>query len=69
MRNHQQIIDAAGGITKLAETLALDPNTVKAWRKGNSIPGRYWAEIEDAGFASVRELADSAKAPVAKRVA
>lgn len=69
MRTHQDIIDDAGGTTKLAETLALDPNTVKAWRKGNSIPGRYWAEIEDNSFATVRELADSAKAPVAKRVA
>lgn len=69
MRTHQAIIDAAGGTTKLAETLSLDPNTVKAWRKGDSIPGRYWAEIEDAGIATVRELADAAKAPVAKRVA
>lgn len=69
MRTHQDIISDAGGVAKLADTLALDPNTVKAWRKGSSIPGRYWAEIEDAGIATVRELADSAKAPVAKRVA
>lgn len=55
--SHRGIITRNGGPAKLARLIAVDPNTVKAWNRLDSIPAPHWQAITDAGAASLDELA------------
>lgn len=58
MRTHAEIIDRP---TRFARALDADPNTVKAWKRNNSIPAAHWAKVKRAGLATLEELADAAE--------
>lgn len=58
MRTHQQIINDAGGVSGVAQVTGVSANTVKQWRRLDSIPAPYWRTIADHGFATLDELAD-----------
>lgn len=60
MRSHGQIINEVG-ISKTAETLGLQPGTVKQWKRGDSIPAGYWKALRDHGLATLEELAAAAE--------
>ncbi len=70
--SHRDIIDRAGGpaatskaispIEEAASRLPVDANTVKAWKRQNSIPGAYWQAFRDADLATLSELAAAAAA-------
>ena len=62
MRHFTQIIRDAGGPTALAKAVGEDPNTVHAWRRGDSIPAPRWNAVVSAGLATLQELADAAEA-------
>lgn len=59
--SHRGIIERAGGSTALGAKIEVDPNTVKAWKRTDSIPAGYWRVLVDEGLASFRELADYAE--------
>lgn len=58
--SHSGIIDREGGSTAFARRIDEDPNKVKAWKRGDSIPAPYWAAVVDAGMATLEELAEGA---------
>lgn len=60
MRTHDQIIAAAGGVAATAKAITVDANTVKQWKRSNSIPAPHWKAVSDAGLATLEELADAA---------
>jgi hypothetical protein len=70
--SHRDIIDRAGGpaatsraislIEEAASRPAIDANTVKAWKRADSIPGAYWQAFRDADLATLNELASAAAA-------
>jgi hypothetical protein len=59
MSDHKAIIVRSGGSTVLGQRIGVVENTVKAWKRNNSIPGSYWKAIVDAGLASYGELAEA----------
>lgn len=61
MRTHQQIIEAGGGPSAVARSINADPNTVKAWKRSDSIPAPWWAAIAGASLATLEELAVAAE--------
>ena len=63
---HSGIIERADGPAALARAIGQDPNTVKAWKRNDSIPAPHWQAIADKGVATLQELAEAA---AAKRVA
>lgn len=58
--SHQAVIERAGGPAKFARAIGADPNTVKAWKRLNSIPAPHWAAVAGAHLATLTELADAA---------
>jgi len=62
MLSHAQIIDRAGGPSKVGRAIAADPNTAKQWRRNDSIPAPYWEAMVKAEFATLDELAEAAAA-------
>jgi hypothetical protein len=62
MRTHQQIINDAGGPAAVARAVNADPGTAKQWRRLNSIPATYWAEVARQKIATLDELAAGAEA-------
>jgi hypothetical protein len=61
---HSDLIDRAGGPAKVGALLEppVDGNTVKAWKRNDSIPGPYWQAFADANLATLEELAAAAEA-------
>lgn len=59
---HADIIEAAGGASALARAIGADPNTVKQWKRGDSIPAPYWQSIAEADIATLTQLAEAAAA-------
>lgn len=61
---HSDLIDRAGGPAKVGSLLnpAVDGNTVKAWKRNDSVPGPYWQAFADANLATLEELAAAAEA-------
>lgn len=57
---HRDMIDRAGGIAELGRKIGVDPNTVKAWKRLDSIPAAYWARLSREGVATLTELAEAA---------
>lgn len=49
----------AGGVSSLAKITGVSANTVKQWRRVDSIPAPYWRIIADHGVATLDELADA----------
>jgi len=70
--SHRDIIDRGEGSTAVARKISeieeangrqpVDPNTAKAWKRTDSIPGIYWQAFVDAGLATLEELAAAAAA-------
>lgn len=60
MRTHRAIIEDAGGQTVVGRLLGVDGNTVKQWKRSDSIPGPYWREFARHGLATLEELAEAA---------
>jgi hypothetical protein len=60
MRTHEQIIIDAGGPTRLAKLIGIEPGKAKQWRRNSSIPGPYWAALTAAKVAKLDELAHAA---------
>lgn len=58
--SHQAIIERVGGSAALGRLIEVDPNTVKAWKRLNSIPAPYWHAIASAEVATLDELAEAA---------
>lgn len=58
--SHQAIIKRNGGSAALGRLIEVDPNTVKAWKRLNSIPAAYWHAIANAKAATLDELAEAA---------
>lgn len=54
---HLDIINKAGGVAAVQRALGLPRERVAAWKRSRSIPGRYWAALEEAGISDVSELA------------
>ena len=61
MRTHQQIIDDAGGPSTMDRAAGAKSGTAKQWKRLNSIPAPYWAEIARQGLATLEELAAGAE--------
>lgn len=59
MRTHRDIIKDAKA-TKVAKRFNIEPGTVHAWVRSDSIPGGYWPAFAEAGFATLDELAAAA---------
>jgi hypothetical protein len=61
---HAELIDRAGGPAKTGASLEppVDGNTVKGWKRNDSIPGPYWQAFADANLATLEELAAAAEA-------
>lgn len=62
MQTHTDIIKRAGGATELGRRIGVDPNTVHAWKRANSIPAAYWRGIAEEQIATLDQLADAAAA-------
>jgi hypothetical protein len=61
---HGELIDRGGGPAKVGASLdpPVDGNTVKGWKRNDSIPGPYWQGFADARIATLEELAAAAEA-------
>ncbi len=64
MISHAEIIGRNGGISKFGHRIGVDPNTVKPWKRLNSIPCAYWRRIVGLGLASYDELGQWAEQKV-----
>ncbi len=62
MRTHLDIIKDAGGPTELGRTIGVDPNTVHAWVRAESIPAAHYVSVVHAEIATFEELAVAAAA-------
>lgn len=60
---HGDLIERAGGPAKVGASLEppVDGNTVKGWKRNDSIPGPYWNAFADARIATLEELAAAAE--------
>lgn len=58
--DHAGIIERAGGPAAFARKIDRDPNTVKAWKRLNSIPAAHWQAVADGSLATLNELAAAA---------
>ena len=60
---HGDLIDRGGGPAKVGASLdpPVDGNTVKGWKRNDSVPGPYWQAFADARIATLEELAAAAE--------
>lgn len=58
--SHRSIIARNGGPSALGKMISVDPNTVKAWNRLDSIPAPHWQSIASARAATLAELAAAA---------
>lgn len=58
---HAEIIKQAG-FRQISNVTGVKHRTVKSWRERNSIPGKVWAALAEAGIASLETLAEGARA-------
>lgn len=58
--SHRAIIARNGGPAALGRRIDIDPNTVKAWNRLDSIPAAHWQAIAGAEAATLDELAAAA---------
>lgn len=56
MRDHNQIIDDAGGDEKVAAELDVPLNTVRAWKQRKRISHTRWADFSARGWATFEEI-------------
>lgn len=62
MRSHAQIIAAAGGYRALAAKLGLSAERVRFWERRKAIPPTHWVDVAGAKVATLKELAEAARA-------
>jgi hypothetical protein len=62
--SHRDIIARNNGPAALGRMINVDPNTVKAWNRLDSIPAAHWRAIAEAEAATLDELAAAAAAKV-----
>lgn len=65
--SHKGIIARNGGPASVGRKINIDPNTVKAWNRLDSIPAAHWQAMSDAGAASLDELAQAAARKATER--
>ena len=60
---HAELIDRGGGPAKVGASIdpPVDGNTVKGWKRNDSVPGPYWQSFADARIATLEELAAAAE--------
>jgi hypothetical protein len=58
--SHRMIIERAGGPAALGRSIQVDSNTVKSWKRLDSIPSAYWQAIALADIATLEEMAFAA---------
>lgn len=54
---HSEIIIKSGGIKVCSDKLNMPYVRVAAWKNNNSIPARYWHEMQECGISTIEELA------------
>lgn len=57
MRDHSQIIEAAGGDDAVATALDIPLNTVRAWKQRNRISHTRWSDFVARNWTTFEELA------------
>lgn len=55
-RTHRQVIEEAGGATKLGGKIAISPRLVQSWKQRSSIPSTHWPEVIAACGVMIEEL-------------
>ena len=60
-RTHRQVIEDAGGSTRLAIRLALSPSVVGGWKRRSNIPSGHWPEVIPACGVMIEELQAAAQ--------
>ena len=65
LSSHKAIIVRNGGPASLGRKINVDPNTVKAWKRLDSIPAPHWHALAEANAATLDELAEAAARKVA----
>ena len=60
MRNHSDIVRAAGGPEEVALSFGVSRHTVRSWIQRDSIPADQWTAFADRQIASLEELAGAA---------
>lgn len=58
--SHRAIIARNNGPAAVGRLIGVDPNTVKAWNRNDSIPAAHWHAVAGAGLATLDELAEAA---------
>ena len=64
-RTHGQIVKDAGRDPEVADAIGAKSHQVRDWRLRNSIPKEWWNLFAEHGYATLKELADSADIRVA----
>ena len=57
---HSELIIERGGIKVWSEKLVMPYSRIAAWKHQDSIPGKYWKQVQDAGLSTFDELAEAA---------
>lgn len=60
MKPHSQII-AGADAAKLADLCGVSVHTVRSWAQRDSIPAEHWITLEEAGVATLQDLAAGVK--------
>ncbi len=63
----QTLIDAGGGVTKLAAKLGVSHSTVLDWKRGKTIPGNRVKQLSAVLDLPLDELVDLANLPRRKK--
>lgn len=67
IRSHEKIIEDAGSYKEIADRIGAPKTAVRDWRLGDRIPAWWWLDFEEAGFASLRELAEYCRETASQR--
>ena len=62
MTTHSEIVKNAGKPEDVALACGVSVHTVKSWIFRNSIPAEHWADFAGAGWATLDDLAEIARA-------
>lgn len=56
MRNHSEIVAAAGTAEEVALSCGVSIHTVRSWMQRDSIPADIWERFVEAGWSTLDEL-------------
>jgi hypothetical protein len=48
MQSFQDLIEKWDSVREFAEAMSVSPNTAAGWKRRNSIPSDYWADLLEA---------------------